>query len=83
MKDFLQTISRLYNGKIIIAFILVFFIIQIPFFQTIPDFFNLYKIESAESYILKLLSIVIGFSSFILTILLVIYNSFSKKIRRN
>jgi hypothetical protein len=83
MKDFLQTISRLYNGKIIIAFILVFFIIQIPLFQIIPDFFNLYKIESAESYILKLLSIVIGFSSFILTILLVIYNSFSKKIRRN
>lgn len=62
---------------------LLFIFVQIPFLQIIPDYFHLQKIESAESYILRLFSIIIGFSSFILTILLVVYNAFSKKIRRN
>lgn len=83
MREILQTIYKLYDGKIVLFFLILFGIIQVSFFQRIPDYFNLQKIESAESFILRLLSIVIGFSSFILTILLVVYNSLTKKIRRN
>lgn len=82
MKDFFQTINKLYNPKLIIVYIIVFIIIRIPAFQIIPDYLNLQAIESAQDYILRLLSIVIGFSSFILTLLLVVYNNLSKKIRR-
>lgn len=83
MREILQTIYKLYDGKIVLFFLILFGIIQVSFFQRVPDYFNLQKIESAESFILRLLSIVIGFSSFILTILLVVYNSLTKKIRRN
>lgn len=83
MKDFLQTIYRLFDRRLIIFFSALFLFIHIPEIQIIPDYFKFQKIESAESYILRLLSIVIGFSSFILTILLVVYNTLSKKIRRN
>lgn len=65
------------------AVLLLFLISRISVLQITPDYLNLGKIESPQSYILRLLSIVIGFSSFILTILLLIYNSFSKKIKRN
>lgn len=83
MKEFFQTLYRLYNLRIILFFIVLFLAIQIPSFQVFPDIFNLNAERSPDSYILRLLSIVIGFSSIILTILLVIYNSYSKKIRRN
>lgn len=83
MKQIFQTIIRLYNFKIVFLFVVVFFIIQIPFLQIIPDFFQLTKIEAPQLYLLRLLSIVIGFSSFILTTFLVIYNVFSKRLKRN
>ena len=83
MKELLITIHKLYNYKIISLFIFIFFFIQIPFIQKIPDFFQLYKIELPQSYLLRLLTIVIGFSSFILTTFIVIYNVFLKRVRRN
>jgi hypothetical protein len=83
MKQIIKTIYRLYNLKIIIVFITLFFVIHIPFLQRIPDPFQLIKIETPQSFLLRLLSIVIGFSSFILTTFLVIYNLFSKRLRRN
>ena len=81
MKDFFKTIHRLYNYKIILSFLIVFVVIQIPYIQIIPVSFQL--VETPQSYLLRLLAIVIGFSSFILTTLLVIYNIFSKRLRRN
>ncbi|WP_440881451.1 DUF2254 family protein [Tenacibaculum sp. C7A-26P2] len=83
MKNFFKIISNLYSGKLILVFLAIFLIIRIPLIQVIPDFLKLGEIESPQSYILRLLSIVIGFSSFILTILLLAYNTFSKKIKRN
>jgi hypothetical protein len=83
MKQIFQTINRLYNFKIVFLFIGLFLIIQIPFLQRIPDFFQLTKIEAPQLYLLRLLTIVIGFSSFILTTFLVIYNVFSKRLKRN
>ena len=80
-KNFFKIISNLYSGKLILVFLAIFLIIRIQFIQVIPDFLKLGEIESPQSYILRLLSIVIGFSSFILTILLLAYNTFSKKIR--
>jgi hypothetical protein len=82
IKDLFETIKRLYSLKIIIAYILLFIIIQIPLFQIVPDFLKLDTIESPESYLRSLLTIVIGFSGIILTIFLVVYNSISKKLRR-
>ena len=66
-----------------LVFLATFLVIRIPSLQIIPDFLKLGKIEFPQSYILRLLSIVIGFSSFILTILILVYNTFSKKIKRN
>jgi len=83
MKNFFKIITSLYGGKLILFFLIIFLIIRIPALQVIPDFLQLGEIESPQSYILRLLSIVIGFSGFILTILLLVYNSFSKKIKRN
>ena len=83
MNNFFKILSSLYSWKSILAVLLIFLISRISALQITPDYLNLGKIESPQSYILRLLSIVIGFSSFILTILLLIYNSFSKKIKRN
>ena len=83
LKKLFETFFKLYNIKIIIIFIVIFVLSHIPLFQIIPDFFNLNLIESKESYYLTLLSIIIGFSSVILTIILVVYGAFSKKIKRN
>ena len=83
LKDFINIISKLYSWQLILIFLAIFLIIRIPILQVFPDFLQLGEIESPQSYVLMLLSIVIGFSSFILTILLIAYNTFSKKIKRN
>lgn len=83
MKNFFKIIQSLYSYKLALVFMVLFFIIRIPALQIIPDYLNLSRIDSPESYILRLLSIVIGFSSFILTLILILYNFFSKKIKRN
>lgn len=83
LKKLFKTFFKLYNIKIITIFIVIFVLSHVPLLQKIPDFFKLNLIESKESYYLTLLSIIIGFSSVILTIILVVYGAFSKKIKRN
>jgi len=83
MINLFRIITKLYSIKMIVATFAIFILIRIPNLHIIPDYLNLGEIENPDSYILTLLSIVIGFSSFILTILIIVYNSFSKKIRRN
>ncbi|MGK4880693.1 hypothetical protein [Elizabethkingia anophelis] len=83
MKQLLRTLAKLYNFKIILLFITVFILVQLPLLQKVPDFLQLASIETPQSYLFRLLSISIGFSSFILTTFLVIYNVFSKRLKRN
>ncbi len=83
MKIFLKTILRLYDIKIIIGFLTLFLICIIKYFQFIPDFFEFKKINNPESFLITLWTVIVGSSSVILTILLVVYSSFSKKIKRN
>lgn len=83
MKEILTTIYRLYNYKIVLVYVISFIFTQFSPIQVIPDFFSLAKIETPQSYLLRLLSIVVGFSSFILTTVLVVFNLLSKKLKRN
>ncbi len=83
MKGFLKTILKLYDYRIVLGFLLIFIICNIRYFHIIPDFFGFGEIKSPESILITLWSAIIGSSSIILTILLVVYSSFSKKIKRN
>lgn len=67
MKEFFEIIYKLYNWKIVLLFVILFLLLQLPFLHIIPDFFRLQEIETAQSFLLRLLTIKIGFSSFILT----------------
>jgi len=76
-------ISKIYNIKIILFFILIFILTFIEPIQVFPDYFNLSKITDPFSYIFRLISIVVGSSSIILTILIVLYSSLSKTFKRS
>jgi hypothetical protein len=82
LKELLKIIPKIYNYKVILTLILVFIICAIPI-GFLPDIFELGAIEDIKSIILQLFSLVIGFSGIIITILLLIYNFYSKSIRRN
>lgn len=87
MKQLIQVVVRLYDLKIIVAFLVTFLVLvvasSIEPLQVLPDIFDFNEIESPESVLLTLWSVLVASSSIILTILLVVYGSFSKKIRRN
>lgn len=83
MKQLFITILRLYDYRIVTGFLAIFLICNIRYFQFIPDICDLERIESPESVLITFWSVIVGSSSIILTILLVVYGSFSKKIKRN
>lgn len=83
MKDFFNVVCKLYNYKIIGLFIILFLGTVLINIHIFPDWFGFRYIEEPSNLIITLLSIVIGTSSIILTILLVVYESLSKPFRRN
>lgn len=83
MKDFFKVVCRLYNYKILTLFIASFLGVYLFKVNVFPDWFGFRYIEEPSNLIITLLSIVIGTSSIILTILLVVYESLSKPFRRN
>ncbi|TFD99081.1 hypothetical protein E2605_03090 [Dysgonomonas capnocytophagoides] len=83
MRDFFYVVHKLYNYKIIGLFIFLFLSTVLIKVNIFPDWFGFRYIEEPSNLIITLLSIVIGTSSIILTILLVVYESLSKPFRRN
>lgn len=83
MSQLINTISRLYDFRILAAYLFLFFICCLKNFQFIPDVFDMSNIASPETLLLTMWSVTVGSSSLILTILLVVYSSISKKIKRN
>ncbi len=61
----------------------IFLLISIFDISVIPDYFNLQSVKNPDSYLFVLWSSIIGSSSIILTILLVVYSSTLKSIKRN
>lgn len=83
MKDFFKVVCKLYNYKMLGLFIILFLVTYLFKVNIFPDWFEFRYIEEPSNLIITLLSIVIGTSSIILTILLVVYESLSKPFRRN
>jgi hypothetical protein len=83
MKQIVKTIFKLYDPKIIIGFLVLFAVCNIRIFQLFPDFCGFSQITSPQSFLTTLWTVVVGSSSIILTILLVVYSSYSKKLKRN
>jgi hypothetical protein len=82
MRELFGIFRRLYDTRILAAFAMVFGLVAVDI-KVIPDFFNLSVIESHNDVLVNLWRVVIGSSSFILTILIVVYNSHLKVVRRN
>lgn len=83
MRQIIKTIFKLYDPKIIIGFLVLFIICNIRIFHIVPDYCGFSQITSPESFLTTLWTAVVGSSSVILTILLVVYSSYSKKLKRN
>lgn len=83
MKDFCNVVCKLYNYKIIGLFVILFLVSFFLEINIFPDWFGFRYIDEPSNLVITLLSIVIGTSSIILTILLVVYESLSKPFRRN
>ena len=83
MKQIIKTILRLYDFKIILGFLGLFLICINKSIQFIPDVLGFTNIKSPESFLITLWTVTVGSSSVILSILLVVYSSFAKKIKRN
>lgn len=83
MKELIITIQKLFNYKILSGFLFIFLLISIFDIGIIPDYLNLESVKNPDSYLFALWSSIIGSSSIILTILLVVYNSTLKSIKRN
>lgn len=83
MKELIITIQKLFDYKILAGFLVIFLLISIFDISVIPDFFNLQSVKNPDSYLFALWSSIIGSSSIILTILLVVYSSTLKSIKRN
>jgi len=83
MKELIITTKKLFDYKILGGFLIIFLIISIFDIGIIPDLLNLELIDEPESYLFILWSSIIGSSSIILTILLVVYSSTLKTIKRN
>ena len=83
MKELFITIQKLFDYKILLGFMLIFLLISIFDISIIPDYLNLESVKNPDSYLFVLWSSIIGSSSIILTILLVVYSSTLKSIKRN
>lgn len=83
MKKLIVTIQKLFDYKILAEFLVIFLLISIFDISIIPDYFNLESVKNPYSYLFTLWSTIIGSSSIILTILIVVYNSTLKTIKRN
>lgn len=83
MKELIITIQKLFDYKILSGFLFIFLLISIFDIGVIPDYLNLKSVENPDNYLFALWSSIIGSSSIILTILLVVYSSTLKSIKRN
>uniref|UniRef100_UPI003217CE74 hypothetical protein n=1 Tax=uncultured Draconibacterium sp. TaxID=1573823 RepID=UPI003217CE74 len=83
MKELTVTIKKLFDYKILAGFFVMFLLISIFDVGIVPDFLNLESVKNPDSYLFALWSSIIGSSSIILTILLVVYSSTLKSIKRN
>lgn len=82
-KTKLGLVIGFYNPAIIFSVITLYFVVFYFPYKFLPDYWHVSEIENFRSFIWSLLTVTLGFSGLILTLLLLSYNFFVKSTRRN
>lgn len=82
-KSRLQLVAGLYNPFVMIGVVVLYATVYYFPVHFVPDYWHISEIENIRAFIWNLLSVTLGFSGLILTLLLLTYNFFVKSTKRN